>query len=1402
MSLHDSLESDLKIIATEGRRKSLTIKELADKACQDLHKSPTIPSDSILHVMESVKGSGLPKVYTHTLSILQKLLTHHIIDSISVISVLEFLSSIILEVSEEQLQLKSLQTIMLVLNPQVVILTEDLVGIVWRLGLSLQSSRSALVKNTASATLSQLVTVTFQKMIACKEKPESFEARAVTASCMLLLRNVVELIEASHAMWTAERGKMRAEGVNLLSSIIATEVFAHFAGNEVLLGELEKIGGLLRESIGESVEEGYTHLCISCSTQIIVITNKGLGSVQQLGIYIEGKQYPDWVKIASLEALCILTKNPCTVEALSSEDLLQNLLERVSKASPELISQVESKQGKAKIKMLIEFSTNCIESVVACCARTGIVLGEAHGPEAPKGPSLVVGYMWRPLLGLLSQLLPICSSETQLQSILNSYQSLVNLTGSFCISQGREAVISSLSTFSKPVNTQLSPKQIHCYKALLNIAHGLHCILDMKSWHRILSSLSLLDWYLNVNKCEDELLILRSALESLFNSSSQWPDPSLVEFISALGQLTLEFMEALSSNDKKSNVIKIFGLEKLMAVTLSNISRVVLVWEKVAAYLDCICNSKSHDIRLIGISQLTRLLIKIFKHFVDYPPGNAPEAPGKWKNWQRTLFGSLQDLASKQEGEVYKGIYTILQSCGGQLDKLGWGMLLSILLNLDLGLHAAAGFKCLHLIVNDFLQSDDLLSCLDKLVDFISKFAYSKDINQSISAVGMYWNVADYLGRVGREEEESWWLILGKLKELGQDSRPEVRHSALHSLHVALSTHGSCLSQKLWQRIMENIILSLLQRISSTYFKYATLTQEVPILEPPTFVQAEATDLPVKKGKKNLQISIPTDLAHPLVGETPKFAGKIEVPKEDKIIVHHSRDTLEKQWEETYHIFTQNLGKLFRTYLSNLEKYDEDVLKQPTVKKNWDLLILRLKEGLHNGTTNIITAVLKAVKELINCPKVNALFFAKWGSSWEIVTTLCNRLQVSNVNIPLKLIVIIIEDINLIYSSEYKEPFQDSCLHSLYLLLNSLLEATKLEPTLGNCRLLQEQKEVFDFLEKLAGYLLRNKVPLTSYLRFLLRLCRYDTQDLHSDALCRKALSSLEAIVKREPTCLVSVINEVLSVFQSLLTLRFNSEAFLLMNVTCKGSDPLYYYVCESFLRVLPYIMKLNCWDKLLEVLELLLLPDEKALALLGQGNLIEMARTSERLDIKVIEFIKENLIPASMNMQATIQWRLISLLDNGCENYYQELRNYSNDSEESFSSACLSGLFELSRLRLPTQEEEEKKAVAEDPVYLKVAKRTTPVLINRCKDMLKKFVNEEKSMGIMPLPRHRELELLRLLELIRNLEIPEGAIERKGSKAHLQELFLALCELIIAKESDVKEALKEIFIDYAKAFA
>jgi hypothetical protein len=250
---------------------------------------------------------------------------------------------------------------------------------------------------------------------------------------------------------------------------------------------------------------------------------------------------------------------------------------------------------------------------------------------------------------------------------------------------------------------------------------------------------------------------------------------------------------------------------------------------------------------------------------------------------------------------------------------------------------------------------------------------------------------------------------------------------------------------------------------------------------------------PEQPGKRSLQIEIPRDVAVPIIKETPKFAGLTEQTfKGDKIIVHHSRDSLEKQWEETYNIYIQGLGKLFRNYLNNLHtQLETDILEEPIVKRTWEVFILRLKEAIHKGSSEIIISVLKAAKEVLSSELSNSLFYSKWKSSWQLFTTLSNRLQVSNTSIPHKLIVVILEDLHLIYSSKCEETLTPDCLDELFQLLSFMITSCKFNSTgITNIKLLSEEKEIFDFIEELASYLSGD--ALNAYLRFLLEFCQYN----------------------------------------------------------------------------------------------------------------------------------------------------------------------------------------------------------------------------------------------------------------------------------------------------------------------
>ncbi len=52
-----------------------------------------------------------------------------------------------------------------------------------------------------------------------------------------------------------------------------------------------------------------------------------------------------------------------------------------------------------------------------------------------------------------------------------------------------------------------------------------------------------------------------------------------------------------------------------------------------------------------------------------------------------------------------------------------------------------------------------------------------------------------------------------------------------------------------------------------------------------------------------------------------------------------------------------------------------------------------------------------------------------------------------------------------------------------------------------------------------------------------------------------------------------------------------------------------------------------------------------------------------------------------------------------------------------------------------------------------KIATITTPVLINRCRDTLKKYTSDEQKSGSMTLPRQRVSEAVFTLEKLRQLD-------------------------------------------------
>lgn len=1334
MSLQDLLESDLRTLANEGKKKSGELKELTEKAISMLRQSEKIPISSIFQVLQSAKACNNLKVLNLAISVLQKLVTSKEIDSLT--PALAFLQSVLEEYFDENLQLKVLQTLMLIQSPQIVKISADLIGIIWQIYLSLQNSKNSLIRNTVSATLRQLVNVTFHEL-------KSNRDQVIVEAALALIKNFCEVLRGR----SLELVRLKPEAMELITEILEISKGFILEVDQVFQVVRCEMSEIIVVGLNEDCEENIAGKSLRCSWVICELSGGSEEIILHVIKLVENRKISEWLCIGCLDFMSQLVNSPPILKYVYKNiDLHIKLLDTLSKISHELFAQPEDLRQasvKTKVRIISELINHWGDSIAIIAEGSGVKLGEMNQVPTDPLPSLMVSSIWKPLLPILSIMVANSYNESILQTMLNSYQTLVNLAGTLGLSSAREALLASLCQFCIPnTSSILNPKHMHICKTLFNITHCLGFVLDSKAWHKVLDTLYKLDFLLNTSgKQEDpdlssDVSILTSAMESLFRNTTLWPDSTIVDLMSALGQLTLEFMETLATNEKKLSGGKVFGVEKMIIVGQNNLDRIELYWDSLSAYMDCICNSKYPEIRVLGTSSISRIILSAFKKFTESPPKNLLD---KWVNWQRTLLLCLHDLLgsvhSDTQESVFEVVYSILQAYGGQLDSSGWSMLLFILSKINMNSNGKAGFKCLHFVVSDFLESENLLPSLERLITCVSKYAHSDESNQAIGAVGMYWNIADYLGRLGRDEVDLWWIILEELKVLGEDYRMEVRHSALHSLHIALSTHGAVLTANAWQRVMEDIIVSLFDRISLNYFK-----------------NAENRKSPAKNSEAKAKTNLQTMFS----------------------------DSNEKQWEETYNIFTQNLGKIFRTYLNNLERQDEDILEMVVVRKHWDLLVNKLKEGIRLGTANIVMAVLKTIKELLFCNRVTLLFFSKWASSWELVTTLAERLGNEDFSVNFKLISTILDVLYSVLSTQFDEPFEDLCLLDTYSIVNSLLKSTSNESPLTCAKLLPEQREVWEFVENLMKNLHKHGKNFSTFISFLLKFLKYQADYLHSDSFCRKALEITENLLLTYPGQISSQVHEILDHYQKLLLLRFSNETFQQTLISSKTALPLWYIAGESLLKVLPALCDPLYICKTITIFQSVLNVSEKTISKLSKSNLELISKSGEELDIKMIENLTNLLIGEAISDQ-DLKLQFINIIDNGCDSFYKGIYVQELILRKSFTNVCFASLLKLS------QEQSKSASIC------------VSVLVNRCKDLLVKFSKEEKLSGMMPLPKVKLLEMLEVLKELKKLEVVTGSLGKPGKKAHLLEIFPQLCELITVKDSEIKEVLKQVFLEISK---
>lgn len=151
-----------------------------------------------------------------------------------------------------------------------------------------------------------------------------------------------------------------------------------------------------------------------------------------------------------------------------------------------------------------------------------------------------------------------------------------------------------------------------------------------------------------------------------------------------------------------------------------------------------------------------------------------------------------------------------------------------------------------------------------------------------------------------------WMCLFARLGELCVDLRPAVRKSAGQTLFSTISAHGNLLSSPTWQAVLWQVLFPLLDRV------------------------------------RNLSGS----------------ASNEKVDTSGNILIHHSRNTAQKQWAETQVLTLSGVSRVFNTKRVLLQSLGD-------YPRAWALLLEFIEHSALSKSNEVSLAALKSFQEVL-----------------------------------------------------------------------------------------------------------------------------------------------------------------------------------------------------------------------------------------------------------------------------------------------------------------------------------------------------------------------------------------------------------------------------------------------------
>ncbi|XP_022115968.2 protein MON2 homolog isoform X1 [Pieris rapae] len=446
---------------------------------------------------------------------------------------------------------------------------------------------------------------------------------------------------------------------------------------------------------------------------------------------------------------------------------------------------------------------------------------------------------------------------------------------------------------------------------------------------------------------------LSAMLSRVFEASKNLDDVALHHLIDALCKLSNEAMDLAYSNREPS----LFAVAKLLETGLANMHRIEVMWRPITNHLLEVCQHPHIRMREWGVEAITYLVQAAFQYHHNNP-ALVTEAR------ERLILEPLAELCNVRHCDVrarqLECAARLLHSRGEQLGA-AWPLMMEII-SAICDQHSEqlvrSAFQCAQLVAGDLLGCAGP-RCLRRVLAAAAAFArQTKELNISLTAVGLMWNISDYLYHkrdklsVALANEAAacpeypdlppldrlWMCLYVRLSELCTEPRAPVRRAASQTLFSCIGAHGTLLSKPAWRALL-NILFPMLQQVQ----------------------------------------------------KQSNIASSEKVDTGEHILIHHTRNTAQKQWAETQVLTLSGVSRVFHSRFQLLTSVGD-------FQRSWTALLDFIVDFALRKSHEVSVAALKSFQEVVTAAgRLESESAASnkriWAAAWAAWTSIASNLH-------------------------------------------------------------------------------------------------------------------------------------------------------------------------------------------------------------------------------------------------------------------------------------------------------------------------------------------------------------------------------------------------------------------------